>query len=184
MDGVGRTVVEEQIREQGSDPSAVISRCYLCESVLAPYALSHIPQPFCHEWMAQHWKDAVSNLEQIIGLVSFSQIPPPQVFLHFQFSKACDISSNLSGLDLRPTQYIYPICLNHLLVREGRDILRFRLVGLFSGWAVKYNPSEQIHSEISPSTRLVFSSSPWQAQDSSEPSIVHICSVFVFPSIR
>ena len=124
--------------------------------------------------MAQHWKDAVSNLEQIIGLVSFSQIPPPQVFLHFQFSKACDISSNLSGLDLRPTQYIYPICLNHLLVRAGRDILRFRLVGLFSGWAVKYNPSEQIHSEISPSTRLVFSSSPWQAQDSSEASIVHL----------
>ena len=83
--------------------------------------------------MPQQWQDAVSNLEQIIELVSFARIPPPQVFLHFQFSKACDISSNLSGLDLRPTQYIYPICLNHLLVRAGRDILRFRLVGLFQG---------------------------------------------------
>ena len=59
--------------------------------------------------MPDQWEDAVSNLEQIIELVSLARIPPSQVFLHFQFSKACDISSDLSELDLRLNIFIQSI---------------------------------------------------------------------------
>ena len=91
-------------------------------------------------------------------------LPCFYVHRHFSISKGAVFQSRLWYILWliwigSPTQYIYPIYLNHLLVRADLDILRFGLVGVFrQQWNIiqarsKYIPRYQ--------RGVVFSSSEW-----------------------